>query len=194
MAKPAHDSYLAGKLLLAMPMMGDPRFHRAVIYMCAHDANGAMGLVINHALPGMEFEDLIEQLGIASDIEIKLVPSSVPVMSGGPVEAARGFLLHSNDFVQPDTIKIDSSCSVTGTVEALKFVVRGEGPGQMLFILGYAGWGKGQLEREIQDNAWLVVDPDPQIIFHPEVDEKWTLAVQKLGFDPAMLSAEAGRA
>lgn len=194
MDKPEKAPYLSGKLLLAMPAMGDPRFHRAVIYMCAHDANGAMGLVINHSLQGLEFSELIKQLGIHSDIEIRLDASAIPVMSGGPVESARGFLLHSNDFTQPDTIRIDESCSVTGTIEALKEVAAGKGPDRALFILGYAGWGAGQLDREIQDNAWLVVDPDPQIIFHPEVEEKWTLSVQKLGFDPAMLSSDAGRA
>lgn len=194
MAQEDNNSYLAGKLLLAMPAMGDPRFHRAVIYLCAHDENGAMGLVINHLLPDVEFEDLLEQLGIESNIEVTLGPDEVPVMAGGPVEAARGFLLHSNDFTQPDTIQIDSSCSVTGTIDALKEVATGKGPEQILFILGYAGWGAGQLDREIQDNAWLVVDPDPAIIFHPDAEEKWTLAVKKLGFDPAQLSAEAGRA
>lgn len=194
MTKSEQSPYLIGKLLLAMPAMGDPRFHRAVIFMCAHDANGAMGLVINHALPGLEFVELIEQLGITSDIEVKLKPSAVPVMSGGPVESARGFMLHSNDFKQADTIAIDNSCSVTGTLEALKEVATGKGPDQLLFILGYAGWGAGQLDREIQDNAWLVVDPDPAIIFHPDVEEKWTLAIQKLGFNPAMLSGEAGHA
>ena len=194
MAKLQENPYLVGKLLLAMPTMGDPRFHRAVIYLCAHDANGAMGLVINHTLPGLEFEELVEQLGITSDIEIRLDSDSVPVMSGGPVEAARGFLLHSNDFSQPDTIRIDESCSVTGTLDALREVATGKGPDQILFILGYAGWGAGQLDREIQDNAWLVVDPDPEIIFHPDPEEKWTLAVQKLGFDPAMLSGTAGHA
>lgn len=194
MAEIKNDHYLVGKLLIAMPNMGDPRFHKAVIFMCAHDKNGAMGLVINHTLPGLEFENLLEQLGITSDIEIKLDALSLPVMSGGPVEAARGFLLHSNDFEQNDTVKIDDAYYVTGTIDALKAVAEGDGPDQALFILGYAGWSSGQLDQEIQQNAWLVVDPDPDIIFKTVPDEKWTMAAKKLGIDPAMLSGDAGRA
>ena len=187
-------SYLTGKLLLAMPAMGDPRFHRAVIFICAHDEKGAMGLVINNKLPGLEFDQLLSQLGIASDIEVDLKKLSVPIMSGGPVESARGFLLHSDDFNQKDTIKIDDLYSITGTVDALKEVATGNGPEKMLFILGYAGWSAEQLDAELQQNSWLVVDPDPSIIFHTAPDEKWILAVKKLGIDPAMLSGEAGRA
>lgn len=191
--KTENSPYLTGKLLLAMPTMGDPRFHKAVIFMCAHDENGAMGLVINHVLPGVEFPQLLEQLGIASDINVNF-SSSVPVMAGGPVESARGFLLHSGDYKRKDTVTIDDAYGVTGTIEALREIARGQGPGKLLFILGYAGWGAGQLDREIQDNSWLVVDADPAIIFHAQADEKWKLAVGKLGIDPAMLSGEAGRA
>ncbi|HBR69260.1 MAG TPA: hypothetical protein DEA55_07790, partial [Rhodospirillaceae bacterium] len=160
----------------------------------AHDANGAMGLVINHTLPGLEFEELVEQLGITSDIEIRLDSDSVPVMSGGPVEAARGFVLHSGDFSRKDTVKIDDLYSVTGTVEALKDIATGNGPDNMLFILGYAGWSAGQLDSEMQQNAWLVVDPDPSLIFHANPDKKWDMAIEKLGIDPLMLSSESGRA
>jgi len=188
------DPYLTGKLLLAMPGMGDLRFHKAVIFVCAHDENGAMGLVINHALPGLEFDQLLNQLGIASDIEVKRTDMAVPILSGGPVEAARGFLLHSGEFNQTDTIKIDDRYSVTGTVDALKEVATGKGPDKMLFILGYAGWTIGQLDEEIQSNSWLVVDPDPGIIFEAPPDEKWDMAIAKLGIDPGMLSGEAGRA
>lgn len=186
--------YLTGKLLLAMPAMGDPRFHRAVIFICAHDENGAMGLVINHVLPGFEFGKLLSQLGIASDIEVDLKKISVPVMSGGPVEAARGFVLHSGDFSRKDTVRIDDLYSVTGTVEALKDIASGNGPDNMLFILGYAGWSAGQLDSEMQQNAWLVVDPDPLLIFHASPDKKWDMAIEKLGIDPLMLSSESGRA
>ncbi len=186
--------YLTGKLLLAMPAMGDPRFHRAVIFICAHDENGAMGLVINHILPGFEFGKLLSQLNIVSDIEVDLKKVSVPVMSGGPVEAARGFVLHSGDFSRKDTVKIDDLYSVTGTVEALKDIATGNGPDNMLFILGYAGWSAGQLDSEMQQNAWLVVDPDPSLIFHANPDKKWDMAIEKLGIDPLMLSSESGRA
>ncbi len=186
--------YLTGKLLLAMPGLGDPRFHKAVIYMCAHDENGAMGLVINHTLPGLELGQLIGQLDIEDSAKANLESLSTPVLSGGPVESARGFLLHSNDFMQSDTIRIDDTFSVTGTVDALKAVAEGKGPMQMLFILGYAGWSAGQLDEEMRHNAWLTVEPDPALIFHATSDEKWEMAAQKLGIDPAMLSADAGRA
>lgn len=188
------DLDLTGKLLLAMPNMTDPRFHRAVIFMCTHDDNGAMGLVVNKKLAGIQFGHLLEQLKIISDITIDRSKSSIPVMAGGPVEESRGFILHSMDFKQPDTVIIDETYGVTGTIEALRTIAVGQGPGKMMFLLGYAGWGSGQLEQEIQDNAWLVVEPDQEIIFDLAHDEKWTRSVQKLGFDPAMLSSEVGRA
>lgn len=185
---------LSGKLLLAMPSIGDPRFQKAVILICAHDENGAMGLVINHTISDMAFPDLLEQLGISSEITIDPSKLALPVMSGGPVESARGFLLHSNEFTQKGTVQVDADYSITGTVEALRELANGNGPEQALFILGYAGWSKGQLEQELQQNAWLMVDPDPAIIFHDKPDEKWDMAIAKLGFDPTMLSMQAGRA
>ncbi len=188
------DAYLTGKLLLAMPAMGDPRFHRAVIFMCAHSEDGAMGLVINHGLPGVELEQLLEQLGMTSDIQIDLKQLSLPLLAGGPVDSVRGFLLHSGEFSQADTVKINEFYSITGTIEALRDVARGNGPENVLFILGYAGWGPGQLEHELQDNAWLVTEPDSKIIFGIPNDEKWEKAVQKLGFEPGMLSGAAGHA
>lgn len=188
------DYSLTGKLLLAMPGLGDPRFYRAVIFMCAHDEKGAMGLVINHVLPGVEFKSLLDQLNISSDIKIDMRKPSTPVMAGGPVEGSRGFILHSREFRSKDTVSVSDFYSVTGTVEALKAVATGHGPEHMLFILGYAGWGPGQLDQEIQDNSWLVADPDPNLIFHVTPEEKWELAVQKLGVDPAMLSSQTGRA
>lgn len=194
MAQSKKEGYLAGKLLLATPGMGDPRFHRAVIFLCAHDENGAMGLVINHVMPGVGFRDLVGQLKVQSDIKLDLEKLDMNVMCGGPVESARGFLLHSSDFVRDDTLRVDNLYGVTGTVEALREVVYGNRPDAMLFILGYAGWDAGQLDIEIQDNAWLVVDPDPDLVFGGEPEEKWTRAVRKLGVDPAMLSAFTGRA
>ena len=194
MSKTTSGSYLGGKLLIAMPTMADTRFHKAVILLCAHDKNGAMGLMINHTIAGIEFEHLLEQLGITSDIEVDFSKYAMQVMNGGPVESSRGFLLHSNDFLKDDTIKISENFSVTGTVEALRDVAKGEGPNKVLFILGYAGWNAGQLEQELQQNAWLVVDPDPSIIFNPQHDQKWSRAIGKLGIDPGMLSGDVGRA
>ena len=188
------DHYLVGKLLIAMPSMGDPRFHRAVIFICAHDEDGAMGLIINHSMQGVEFTDLVKQLKFESDIKVDFDSLNLPVMCGGPVESARGFLLHSSDFIREDTMKVDKTYGVTGTVDALKDIASGNGPSDLLFMLGYAGWDAGQLDVEIQQNAWLVVDPDPDLIFNGEPEEKWTRAVGKLGIDPGMLSGVAGSA
>jgi putative transcriptional regulator len=185
---------LTGKLLLAMPGLGDPRFYRAVIFMCAHDEKGAMGLVINHVLPGIAFSSLMDQLKISSDIKFDMNKFKTPVMCGGPVEGVRGFILHSRDFTQKDTVPVGDFYGITGTVEALRAIATGSGPDQLLFILGYAGWGPTQLDQEIQDNSWLVCDPDPGIIFQADPAEKWELAVQKLGFNPGRLSSESGRA
>lgn len=189
-------SSLAGKLLLAMPNMGDPRFHRAVIVVCAHDENGAMGLVINHVLPGIDLRNLFEQLNIAA-AQPGVPPAPLPdiqVLSGGPVENGRGFLLHSKDFHLPDTVEVTDHLSVTGTIDALRAVAEGRGPKTMLFVLGYAGWTPGQLDREIQQNVWLVAEATPALVFTTTTDDKWAEAIKILGIDPGMLSANAGRA
>jgi putative transcriptional regulator len=183
---------LMGRVLVAMPNMGDPRFHRAVVLLCAHDDNGAMGLVINHVLPGVDMRHLLEQLHIEITKDAPL--NNIAVMSGGPVENARGFILHTHDFHQDDTIRITSDLAVTGTVDALRSVAAGTGPEKMVFILGYAGWTEGQLESEIQQNVWLVCDADPELIFNVPPEEKWNKAIGSLGIDLAMLSGETGRA
>jgi putative transcriptional regulator len=191
-----NGNYLAGKVILAMPAMGDVRFHRAVIFLCAHDSKGAMGLVINHRLPGLDLMQLLGQMNIRAEDAPPSAPlaDSLPVMSGGPVESARGFILHSTDFLQADTIKINDDFSITGTVDALRAVANGRGPKRMLFILGYAGWSAGQLDREIQDNAWLIADAAPDLVFGAPPDEKWDRTVKMLGVNPAMLSGEGGHA
>ena len=187
-------SYLTGKLLLAMPGMGDQRFNRAVILLCAHDEEGAMGLVINNEMPNVEFSDLAKQLKFESDIRINFDNIHLPVLSGGPVETARGFLLHSGDFTRPDTMRVDDAYGVTGTTDALRDVALGNGPRDMLFVLGYAGWDAGQLDIEIQENAWLVADPDQSLVFDDDVAGKWSRAMAKLGIDPVLLSGASGRA
>ena len=161
--------------------------------MCAHDENGAMGLVINHTMPGVDLGQLLLQLNIDISEDIKACEKT-PVMSGGPVESARGFVLHSDDFTQDDTIEIGNGLSVTGTIDALKAIANGDGPQQMLFILGYAGWSAGQLDEEIRQNAWLITESDHGLIFESPADEVWTRAIGKLGIDPAMLSSNAGSA
>lgn len=185
-------SYLSGKLLLAMPGIGDPRFHRSVIFLCVHDEQGAMGLVINTEVPDINFGQVIDNLGLQSDIEVDLDALKLPVISGGPVEGSRGFLLHTAEFRHQDTIEISPEFSLTGTTDALQDIIDGKGPDEALFILGYAGWTAGQLEQELQQNAWLVLDPDPALVFAPDIQAKWTLALDKLGLDPALLSSDTG--
>lgn len=187
-------SALTGKLLLAMPGIGDPRFFKAVIYVCAHDENGAMGLVVNNAMPELSFQNLMDQIGLSSDIEIDLEKLAMPIMNGGPVDTARGFLLHTPDFKREETIIVDDEVSISGTVEALRDSITGKGPEDSLFILGYAGWTAGQLEGELGQNAWLVAEATGELLFRTENDEKWDEAVKGLGFDPAMLSISAGSA
>lgn len=190
--KQKKQATLAGKLLLAMPSMTDSRFERAVIFMCAHDDKGAMGLRVNNTMPEVGFDKIIAQTGIKSEIAIDL--DNIDVLDGGPVEGARGFLLHSGEFQQKDTIRVSDEYAVSGTIDALKHVVEGKGPGQMLFVLGHAGWSAGQLDRELQQNAWMIVDATPELVFETPTDKKWEAAMASLGINPAMLSATAGHA
>jgi putative transcriptional regulator len=190
-ANAANNNYLTGKLLLAMPEMGDSRFHKAVVLVCAHDANGAMGVVINHTNDDVEFGDLLHQLEIEAEPGQKL---DIPVLTGGPVENSRGFVLHPAEHSQQDSIRIDDRLAITGTVDMLKTIARGDGPQNMLFILGYAGWDAGQLDQEIQHNAWLVLDYDEALIFQTPANRKWNTAIARLGIDPSMLSGVAGNA
>ncbi len=187
-----NTSYLTGKLLLAMPSIGDPRFHRAVVFICAHDDEGAMGLIINNEMPNVAFSDLARQLKVQSDMTFDHL--DFPILAGGPVETGRGFLLHSMDFSRDETLNIGGKYGITGTVEALSDVAKGHGPDAMLFILGYAGWDAGQLEEEVKESAWLVVDSDPALIFEQALGDKWGSAINKLGIDPGMLSGAVGSA
>lgn len=184
----------AGKILLAMPSIDDPRFDQSVIYLCSHGEDGAMGLVINQVLPGIDMVELIEQLNIEKDMTHKADLLSMDVLSGGPVDSSRGFLLHSLDFNMKDTLIVNDNIGITGTIESLEAVATGDGPKDRLFILGYAGWSAGQLEEEIQNNVWLVTEPDRAMLFDTHPEEKWKKAIDDMGIDPTMLSATAGHA
>ncbi len=184
------DGYLTGQLLVAMPQMTDPRFERSVIYICVHNADGAMGLIVNRLVGSITFAELLEQL----DIRTQNAPDCVPVHFGGPVETGRGFVLHSADYVQDNSVLMGNGLALTATIDILRAVADGTGPTHCLLALGYAGWGPGQLEGELQDNAWLNVPADEAILFGPDMDDKWTRAVAKLGFDPNLLFAGAGHA
>ncbi len=187
----AISGYLERQLLIAMPSMADPRFARTVIYMCSHNAEGAMGLVINKPYPGLTFPNLLTQLGIESTAENDII-----VRLGGPVETGRGFVLHSTDYMRQGSVKIDETIGIglTATLDVLRAIATGTGPQHSLFALGYAGWGAGQLDSEIQENAWLAVPADFELLFDSELDGLWDRAVRKIGIDVAKLSSMAGHA
>ncbi|MGH1398122.1 MAG: YqgE/AlgH family protein [Alphaproteobacteria bacterium] len=197
MSKENHNPaspYLAGKLLLAMPSLGDPRFHHAVIFMCQHDENGAVGLVINHAVPNMNFGNLIDQLEFDKDMVIDPNALKIPLMHGGPVDGGRGFILHDASYAIKDTILVDDHFAVTSTLPILKQIAQGKGPERLIFVLGYAGWEAGQLDAELKQNAWLTADATADILFETKVDHQWNKALAQLGINPAMLSGTAGSA
>jgi putative transcriptional regulator len=193
-----NSGYLDGQLLVAMPGMVDDRFARAVIYVCAHSAEGAMGIVLNRAASDLNFPDLLVQLEIVPEPERIRLPHRVgamPVLMGGPVETSRGFVLHSPDFyIDQSTLPIDDSVCLTATIDILRAIARGDGPQNAVLALGYAGWSAGQLETEIQSNGWLNCPADPNLIFNASVNSRYDLALRKIGIDPAMLSSEAGHA
>lgn len=184
------DSYLSGQLLVAMPGMTDPRFEKTVIYMCAHNEDGAMGLVVNRPIESMTFPEMLEQLGIDSSEPDDVIR----VLFGGPVEQGRGFVLHSPDYLQDASLVVDENVALTATVDILRAIAGGAGPRNRLLALGYAGWGPGQLDAEILHNGWLHVNADDDLVFGDDLDAKWTQAMAKIGIDPMMLSDNAGHA
>ena len=184
------SGYLDGQLLVAMPRMTDPRFSRTVILLCAHNADGAMGLVINRRLETLTYSELLSQLGI-DDAQPRM---SGQVHFGGPVESGRGFVLHSADYMRNGTLVVGDNIALTATLDILKAIAEGEGPQRNILALGYAGWGPGQLEAEIQENAWLNVPPDSKLVFDPDLEQKWERALAKLGVDHNALSGLHGHA
>jgi putative transcriptional regulator len=194
----AGRGYLDGQILIAMPVMDDPRFERSVIYLCAHSSEGAMGIIVNRPAGSIDFPGLLVQLDIIKKSEqIKLPENaeSMKVLKGGPVETGRGFVLHSSDFfIEDATLRIDAGICLTATVDILKAIAKGAGPKHAILALGYAGWAAGQLENEIQHNGWLHCDADPDLIFGGDVEEKYLRALAKIGINPGMLSTDAGHA
>jgi len=182
---------LCGKLLIAMPEMGDNRFSQSVVYMCAHSEEGAMGLIVNKPAPDIRFTHLLEQLGIDARPGVR----DIRVHIGGPVENSRGFVLHTQDYrSEAGTLEVDDQICMTATMDVLEDLAKGEGPDTSMLALGYAGWGPGQLEGEIGQNAWLTCEPRDDIIFGRANEHKWTAALKQLGIDPLLLSGTAGRA
>jgi putative transcriptional regulator len=190
--------YLDGQMLIAMPAMNDERFTRAVIYVCAHSSEGAMGIIVNHPAGNINFPDLLVQLEVipaAERIQLPTKAEDVKVLKGGPVETGRGFVLHSADFfIENSTLPIDEGICLTATLDILKAIARGNGPASAILALGYAGWAPGQLENEIQANGWLHCTADPELIFGTDNNGKYDKALRKIGIDLSQLSSESGHA
>jgi putative transcriptional regulator len=196
--KTSARGYLDGQMLIAMPSMPDERFARSLIYICAHSSEGAMGIVVNQRASNINFPDLLVQLEVIPATDLIQLPESAGVMQvlkGGPVETGRGFVLHSADFfIENATLPIDEGICLTATLDILKAIARGNGPASAVLALGYAGWGAGQLENEIQQNGWLNCDADTDLIFGEDTDGKYQRALRKLGIDLSQLSTDAGHA
>ncbi len=184
------EADLEGRFLIAMPGIGDDRFHRSVILICAHSDQGAMGLVVNQPAESISFDELLEQL----EIEPNEQTSATPIRIGGPVESGRGFVLHSSDYQGETALDIAGKFMLTGTVDILRDIAKGAGPSKRIIALGYTGWAPGQLEQEIQQNGWLSCESVPDIVFGESDDDKWVAALSEMGISPELLSAEGGTA
>lgn len=182
--------YLTGHFLIAMPSMPDPRFGRAVVYLCAHNADGAMGLVINRLFEELSFEELLGQLGVSLAANAR----EVRVHFGGPVESGRGFVLHSSDYSGEGTMPVAEGVALTATVDILKALAEGKGPKRCFLALGYVGWSAGQLDAELQANGWIHATGNSDLLFEAKLDDKWERILAHIGIQPAMLSSEAGHA
>lgn len=188
--------FLDDQFLIAMPGMKDDRFARAVIYMCAHSEEGAMGLVINQLQP-LRFPDLLVQLGILDEGSAIRIPDrarDLMVRNGGPVDRSRGFVLHSDDYRVESSLPVSEDICLTATVDILRAISKGRGPRHALMALGYSSWGAGQLEREIIDNGWLTCPADPDLLFDADMDRKYDRVLASIGIDVAHLSHMAGHA
>ena len=184
-----HAPYLTGQMLLAMPGIGDPRFERAAIAMCAHDDEGALGIGVGATVQGIGLHDLLSQFEIAPG-----AAPNAPLHFGGPVEPRRGFVLHSADWGGQDTIDIAGRWGLTSTVDALKAIAEGQGPRRWLVALGYAGWGAGQLDAEMTRHGWFNVAADDALLFDLPVEERWEAGFAAAGIDPRLLASGAGTA
>jgi putative transcriptional regulator len=183
------QAFLSGQLLLAMPGIGDPRFEKAVIAMCVHDENGALGIGLGRIVPRISFHDLLGQLDIAPG-----VAPDVAIHAGGPVQPQRGFLLHTPDWGGEETIQVGDRWALTATLDILRAIAEGRGPSRWTVALGYAGWGAGQLEEELHGNGWFTCPGSDELLYTCDVDDRWARAFRSAGVDPRMLTADFGTA
>lgn len=182
--------YLTGKLLIAMPYAQDTRFYKTVIYVCGHDDSGAMGLIINKPLATVSFKELLMQMEI--DIDNNL--PNVPIHYGGPVEVGRGFVLHTADYLAESSVIINDNFALTATLEILRAISHQRGPDKAILALGYVGWGAFQLETEVQNNGWLLIDATPEIVFNSAIEGIWEAAMASIGVNPTSLNIDSGHA
>jgi putative transcriptional regulator len=189
---------LVGRFLVAAPSMPDERFQKSVVFLCKHDDDGALGIIVNNKVDDLPLGQVYKQLGI----EVPRETAERPVLFGGPVETSRGLVLHSADYKRAETLVIDGGMALTASLEILKDMAGGGGPKNAWLALGHSGWAPGQLDREMQDNAWLVVDGDAELVFDVDFAAKWQRALDRLGsktalggkFDLASFSHQSGRA
>lgn len=189
---------LVGRFLVAAPSMPDERFQKSVVFICKHDDEGALGIIVNNKVDDLPLGQVYKQLGI----DVPVVTAETPVLFGGPVETSRGLVLHSADYKRDETLVIEGGMALTASLEILKDMAGGSGPKQAWLALGHSGWSPGQLDREMQDNAWLVIDADSALVFDPDFEAKWQRALDRLGgkggpggrFDLASYSHQTGRA
>ena len=181
---------LEGQLLIATPMVQDTCFARSVIYMCAHNASGAMGIIINYPVENLDIREIFTQLDIHSDKQAR----HLPVHFGGPVEANRGFIVHSAEYASSESLIQQNGIAVTASINVLQALAKGQGPAQGMLVLGYAGWSPGQLEQEIEGGSWIVVPASKQLVFDTDNETKWNVAVSTLGIDMGHYSTDVGHA
>lgn len=189
--------FLEGQFLVAMPHMGDTRFESSVIFICAHNDDGAMGFIVNRPLLAPNPVEFLKKLGLITEIDEINIPESVAqteLNTGGPVEPGRGFVLHSTDYHSKTTLKVNKQVSLTATLEILRDIAVGKGPHQFFMTLGYSGWGAGQLEDEIAANGWLTCQYDSDIIYDRNSADKYLRIMQHMGIDPRLISVETGHA
>ena len=186
------DGFYAGSLLVSTPDILDPSFNRSVIYLISHNDKGAMGFIINKPIEGIYLSDIIKVNGSQKKVDTN---KNNVVLFGGPVEYNNGFLLHSKEYqIKNTTLKINEHFSLTNDTKAISDVYKGKGPVSSLFMLGYAGWSPGQLEKEIMEDSWLVANADPELVFNNSFSDKYNLSLEILGIENAFFSSSSGKA
>ncbi|MCH2546684.1 MAG: YqgE/AlgH family protein [Alphaproteobacteria bacterium] len=190
LSQPRAGGYLEGQLLVATTLITESCFNRAVLYICAHGDDGAMGVIINHVLPELNYSEVLEQLEI--DYSSNFIEPTVYM--GGPVESSRGLVVHSHDYSHSDTVHLTGEISITSNLQVLRDISEGNGPKKHLLTLGYSGWAPGQLEAEVEANSWISVPATSALIFDTDDDKKWNSAAQSLGIDMLKLSGDVGHA